>query len=154
MISRFVLSVSCCALVATMTGCGTTSTIARGQSSGIEQTGHLHEDHSAPYAQGAYDAMYNQHTTFNGVQQASCPQGGYGNCPPQGYSNCPEGCPPGHGGHHFGHIGPDGDWYPTHRHTQSYKTPSNLSYPPPNVPAGAVVYPYYTLKGPSDFFRK
>ena len=26
-------------------------------------------------------------------------------------------------------------------------------YPPPQVPGGAVMYPYYTLKGPSDFFR-
>jgi hypothetical protein len=43
--------------------------------------------------------------------------------------------------------------YPQHHFTYSYHRPKNLVYPPPQVPGGAVVYPYYTLKGPSDFFR-
>jgi len=33
-----------------------------------------------------------------------------------------------------------------------YRAPKNLRYPPANQPAGVVVYPYYTLKGPDDFF--
>jgi hypothetical protein len=33
-----------------------------------------------------------------------------------------------------------------------YKAPKNLVYPPANQPAGVVVYPYYTVKGPDDFF--
>jgi hypothetical protein len=33
-----------------------------------------------------------------------------------------------------------------------YRAPHNLKYPPANQPAGVVVYPYYTLKGPDDFF--
>jgi hypothetical protein len=44
--------------------------------------------------------------------------------------------------------------YPQHHLTYSYHRPKNLVYPPPQVPGGAVVYPYYTLKGPSDFFRQ
>ena len=33
-----------------------------------------------------------------------------------------------------------------------YHAPKDLVYPPANQPAGVVVYPYYTLKGPDDFF--
>lgn len=159
MMTRYVLSVSCCALAATaMTGCGTTGTVARGQSSAIQPAGfqphdpHVADHYPGPYEQAAHDAIYDQHTSYGAVQpgDGSCPPGGQ--CPPQG--NCPQGCPPGQCKHgYFGHIGPDGDWYPTHRHTFSYQYPQNLNYPPPNVPAGAVVYPYYTHKGPSDFFR-
>ena len=42
--------------------------------------------------------------------------------------------------------------YPNHRHSYSYKRPKNLVYPPANTPAAVVQYPYYTTKGPSDFF--
>ncbi len=157
--TRYALTISCCALTAAaMTGCGTTGTVARGQSDAIQPTGfERHDPHyPGPYAQAAHDHIYDEHTSYhNGGQGASsCPPGGNGNCPPGG-GQCPHGCPPGgrcqHG--YFGHIGPDGDWYPTHRYTYSYNEPRNLSYPPPQVPAGAVVYPYYTHKGPSDFFR-
>lgn len=37
-------------------------------------------------------------------------------------------------------------------HRWSYVPPQNLSYPAPNQPGAVVQYPYYTLKGPSDFF--
>ncbi len=37
-------------------------------------------------------------------------------------------------------------------HTYTYQEPRGLSYPAPNQPGGAVTYPYYTHKGPSDFF--
>lgn len=33
-----------------------------------------------------------------------------------------------------------------------YKYPRDLRYPAANQPAGVVVYPYYTVKGPDDFF--
>ena len=49
---------------------------------------------------------------------------------------------------------PDNFWTPTHHHTYDYRQPKDLLYPPQNQPAAAVVYPYYTLKGPSDFFMK
>ncbi|MFN0199298.1 MAG: hypothetical protein ACKVT0_21320 [Planctomycetaceae bacterium] len=44
-------------------------------------------------------------------------------------------------------------WRPHHRHTYVYRRPE-LSYPPSNGPTGTVVYPYYTVKGPDDFFLK
>jgi hypothetical protein len=44
--------------------------------------------------------------------------------------------------------------YPQHRYNYSYHRPRNLAYPPPNLPGGAVIYPYYTHKGPSCFFRQ
>lgn len=157
MTTRSAMSITICALAAgAMTGCST-STVARAQNAAIQPTGFEYHDPYRPGGpvQNAADHVYGEHTTFHeGVAPAgygNCPNG---TCPPQGYAGGP-GCPPGAGGHgHFGHIGPDGDWYPTHRYSYSYKTPQNLEYPPPQVPGGAVVYPYYTHKGPSDFFRK
>lgn len=45
-------------------------------------------------------------------------------------------------------------FHPVHRNYVDYQVPTNLSYPTPNTPAATVQYPYYTLKGPSDFFMK
>jgi hypothetical protein len=58
-----------------------------------------------------------------------------------------EDCPPGHWGKHMG---------AKHKNYLSYeyRVPKNLSYPPGEVPAGVVQYPYYTIKGPSDFFMQ
>lgn len=69
-------------------------------------------------------------------------------CPAcNGGLDCPDGgCP--HCGCGCDHGCPD------HYHTYSYKWPKNLVYPQPVLPAGMVQYPYYTLKGPSDFFMK
>lgn len=94
-------------------------------------------------------------------QTASCPP--HADCPhckghPANGSTCPF-CQnggwgdPTHGLVHgaVNHLrGP----YPKHHFTYAYKRPHNLQYPPPQVPGGVIVYPYYTLKGPSDFFRK
>ena len=46
-----------------------------------------------------------------------------------------------------------GDWMPTHYHWYTYEAPKNLVYPPQNVPAAVVSYPYYTCKGPDCFFK-
>ena len=79
---------------------------------------------------------------------------------PSGYgpSSCPpQNCPPQHchpNGAECPICAPDNFWMPTHHHTYDYKQPPNLVYPPQNQPAGVVVYPYYTCKGPSDFFMK
>lgn len=105
-----------------------------------------------------------------GAGAGAAGQGYYGTCPPG--SNCRHhgmghGLGHGlHGGYHCPHHGlcPSGhcrscghgnalDWYPKHHFSYSYERPRNLVYPPPQVPGGAVVYPYYTHKGPSDFFR-
>ena len=41
-----------------------------------------------------------------------------------------------------------------HHHTFEYKAPEGLRYPPANQPPAVVQYPYYTLRGPTDFFQK
>ena len=44
---------------------------------------------------------------------------------------------------------------PHHYNTYRYKGyDNNYVYPSPQVPAGLTVYPYYTHKGPSDFFME
>lgn len=45
-------------------------------------------------------------------------------------------------------------FHPVHRNYVDYQAPSNLSYPQQNTPAATVQYPYYTTKGPTDFFMK
>jgi hypothetical protein len=57
---------------------------------------------------------------------------------------CPT-CPQPHQqGHDF--------WRPTHHHTWDYTPPTDLRYPDPNQPPAVMQYPYYTVKGPTDFF--
>lgn len=55
----------------------------------------------------------------------------------------------------FNAYGPNGSnrAYPTHRMALRYHAPRNLVYPQQNQPAAVVQYPYYTFKGPTDFFR-
>lgn len=126
------------------------------------------------HARSAQFDYHNTKTTYNHmVLPANCETGGLdgaicpdGNCR-QGY--CPDGqCRSGYypGGicPHHGlcpggfckgcGYGNDLNHYPTHHHSWSYSRPQNLTYPSPGQAGGAVVYPYYTHKGPSDFFRK
>ena len=74
--------------------------------------------------------------------------GGMG-CPAcNGGMNCPDGgCPHCGCGCRWGHK-------PKNYHTYQYNWPQNLVYPSPQLPAGMVQYPYYTLRGPTDFFMK
>ena len=71
-------------------------------------------------------------------------------------SDCPDGkCKEHTGGWHWlfglkgrGHRKAHG----YHIHNWTYSPPRGLVYPPANQPAGVWFYPYYTLKGPDDFF--
>ena len=63
---------------------------------------------------------------------------------PASGANCPMPCPP----------GTPEVWRPTHHHTWEYNPPQNLVYPPANQMPAVTQYPYYTHKGPSDFFMK
>jgi hypothetical protein len=49
---------------------------------------------------------------------------------------------------------PGPGWYPRHHHTYFYDVPDDgeFVYPPADQPPAAVQYPYYTVRGPSDFF--
>lgn len=127
-----------------------------------------HRDHNLGYEEAYYD---NKEQYYPGHQKqvydvggpgaAGCPacDGGQ-SCPPGGCPHCGFGC--GHGcrgkcclhGCCFGcphgcHRG-----CPDHYATYSYKWPQNLVYPSPVLPAGVVQYPYYTLRGPTDWFYK
>ncbi len=67
-----------------------------------------------------------------------CPHCQYGNsCPADGCPHCS--------------LGKD---KPTHYTTYGYKWPQNMVYPQYGAPAAAVQYPYYTFRGPTDFFMK
>ena len=99
----------------------------------------------AGYAPGMY-AGYGQspYAGYGNFDQQPSPVGpyaGFSKCPPQYQEQCWD-----HGGRRHRGI--------YHYHTYSYREPDNLSYPCPNQPGGVVTYPYYTHKGPSDFFYK
>ena len=45
-------------------------------------------------------------------------------------------------------------FHPVHRNFHTYDVPDNLCYPDTSVPPAMVQYPYYTFRGPTDFFMK
>jgi hypothetical protein len=49
---------------------------------------------------------------------------------------------------------PQGAFRGSHYHTFEYRAPEGMTYPPANQPPAIVQYPYYTLRGPTDFFQK
>lgn len=107
---------------------------------------HGHRNHVLGHENGQYDgseAFYDNHRKHvyeTGDGGGGCPACNNGmSCPAGGCPHCGCGC---------GHDKPD------HYQTYSYKWPQNLAYPPPVLPAGMVQYPYYTLRGPTDFFMK
>ncbi|QDV20284.1 hypothetical protein Pan153_49580 [Gimesia panareensis] len=63
-------------------------------------------------------------------------------------------CPPGYGGWKTGHK----NTYHHNKRPRNYQTykyiPPAAVYPQQNQPLGIVQYPYYTHKGPDDFFLK
>jgi hypothetical protein len=64
------------------------------------------------------------------------------------YGGAEGSCPPEYAGKGPKHGGPK------HYTTYDYKWPNNLVYPQYGAPAGFVQYPYYTFRGPTDFFMK
>jgi hypothetical protein len=93
------------------------------------------------YDEGAYNGTEQYYANH---QKAVYDVGG--GCPAcNGGMSCPAGgCP--HCGCGCGH--------PHNKVSYQYNWPRNLVYPPPVLPAGMVQYPYYTLRGPTDFFMK
>ena len=63
-------------------------------------------------------------------------------CGPQCGTNCQPGC------------GINLPFHPVHRNFHTYDVPSNLTYPDASQPPATVQYPYYTHRGPTDFFMK
>ena len=127
---NFVL-LACCALMPLAAGCS--QPVVRGQNG------------MRPYSQSPQMAgmgrMENMMT--DGTMQMAGPPPGpvFYDGPATG--NCPT-CP----------TRPADIWRPTHHHTSSYNAPKDLKYPQANQPPAVYQYPYYTVKGPTDFFLK
>lgn len=120
---NLVWGVMCLGLVTAGVGCSH-SGIVRGQNPGM---------------------AYNSGMEMSGSMQVPAQKASLGpmyyDGPTTGYNECPMPCPP------------QADvWRPTHHHTYEYHAPKNLVYPPANQQPGVVQYPYYTVKGPTDFF--
>ncbi|MEQ9410185.1 MAG: hypothetical protein RIK87_20790 [Fuerstiella sp.] len=45
-------------------------------------------------------------------------------------------------------------FHPVHRNFHTYDVPANLCYPQENQQPAQYQYPYYTLRGPTDFFME
>ena len=45
-------------------------------------------------------------------------------------------------------------FHPVHRNSYTYNTPRGMMYPPAPSQAGLYQYPYYTFRGPTDFFME
>jgi hypothetical protein len=106
------------------------------------------------------------------TMRAQSPQDGYGSWSdgPASTHDCPmcqsgEGhgaaCPPNYQGYHQQRCskncrgaGCNLPCHPVHRNFHTYHAPQNLMYPPENSQPAQVQYPYYTLRGPTDFFMK
>lgn len=157
--SKLAMSTVLLLAAATLNGCTAPGMTVRGQSPVPESRPENHRYHQPVRAAvSEIQDLYheNNNTTVSHYRvDTSCDQFGHGcppgygcppghGCPPWPTSLCPD-CPPGHG-NHLNH-------YPRHGYTYSYERPNDLTYPTPNSVGGAVVYPYYTHKGPSDFFR-
>lgn len=122
-----------------------------GQPSAIQQTG---GHHRGIRATPVYDATLGQHAAYqtahfdghSGMGQSEFPVSN-GGCPG---GACGQG----------GYCGPGGGCSPLNpsfvrdARSYSYCQPKDLRYPNANAVGGAVAYPYYTHKGPSDFFRQ
>lgn len=149
-------------LVTMSVGCASSGPVVRSQSpeaagnAGVEQV-------SFDYMHAKLHHDYQTSVNFQNMVPApnNCPT-----CPPSQYgmaSSCPT-CPPGSGGS-YGYNGDcdngcqaDGmlcrcPWHPTHHHMFSYEEPKNLTYPTSQM-GSLIRYPYYTFKGPDDFFQK
>ena len=66
-------------------------------------------------------------------------------CPPNGQGRCSPHCQG---------TGCNLPCHPVHRNFHTYHAPQNLMYPPENAAPAQVQYPYYTFRGPTDFFMK
>jgi hypothetical protein len=127
-----------------------------GQLKNAPYLGHHGHDDFKPYT-GAYDNKFgyeggyyagpngyftDRNLPYHGGAAYGCPDCCDGQqCPNGGCRRCGRGC---------GYR----DGKPQHCQTYQYDWPQNMVYPQQGVPAGMIQYPYYTLRGPTDFFMK
>jgi hypothetical protein len=84
-------------------------------------------------------------------QSGMCQPGHSGHAPQCGPGGS---CQHGHGGMCRGGAGCNLPFHPVHRNFHTYDAPRGLMYPPENAAPAQVQYPYYTLRGPTDFFME
>lgn len=114
-------------------GCSTGSSIVRGQNPDeLPAGGVVQASHSQDFGAEAQYVTPVSHENYGTPMYYDCPPA---DCPDNNCLACKK-C------------------WPHHKHYYSYAEPQNLLYPPANTPAAMVQYPYYTVKGPSDFFMK
>ncbi|QDT81236.1 hypothetical protein Mal35_47160 [Gimesia maris] len=132
-----------CLILPLCVGCSN-SQVIRGQSA----DGEFLMQQQAEMMQKRQQAMHQQamHQQYAG-QQAPIQQMGH-------YRHGGAYCPPGAGGWKTGHKNTyHQNKRPKHYQTYKYVPPATV-YPQQNQPLGIVQYPYYTHKGPDDFFLK
>lgn len=77
------------------------------------------------------------------------PYGMSAGCPTGAYCDSCQNCGPRRAG------GINLPFHPVHRNFHTYKVPQNLKYPQcDNLQPAAYQYPYYTTRGPTDFFMQ
>lgn len=111
-----------------VTGCSSTTPVMRGQSP------HEMTSNGAVMADGC--PMCQSSTGPNGqmIHAPNCDS-----CPPS-QRGCKAGC--------------NLPFHPVHRNFHTYQVPAHLSRPPENSAPAMYQYPYYTLRGPTDFFMQ
>lgn len=143
-----------------LSGCSATSPVMRGQSPNAQL---VSWNSSCGENGGACDTRAGRRAARRGN---SCDSGQCqsGNCQSGMCNNgmcdsgmCQSGaCPDGRCG--LGGYGPDRclnlPFHPVHRNFHTYDVPNGLTYPQQDTPPATYQYPYYTTRGPTDFFMK
>ncbi|MEZ6058006.1 MAG: hypothetical protein R3C01_15005 [Planctomycetaceae bacterium] len=151
-----------CLMLVACTGCTSMDSVTRGQSPGeagsvTQVSGEWERTYHSTEGYPSYPVDHQAERQARQAARGRIVDGwGAGQCPD---GNCQTGnCQTGtcqHG--HRGGCPQCGEgavkWAPRHYFSYAYNQPTDLSYPSPMQPAGAIDYPYYIFKGPSDFFR-
>jgi len=149
--ARTAWTLAACLMGSTMLGCSTGPGTIRAQSPSDGLVEHGTVTPAVAYSDQLDPRYQPVSMSYQDYGQGTYPANGY--CGPECENQCDDGC---HGCQNCRK-----DWYPTHYHNFTYSipwnnlwaiSPSQLSYPPQNQPAGVVQYPYYTVRGPTDFF--
>ena len=161
--TRTAFGLAMCLLAPAVTGCINYPCAVRGQSPAY--------DPSCPPGYGPAEMGGQMYPGHMGGQVHGGHMGGYGYAGDGGYAPRFQDRLGYYGQHlgntlipqhdHMGHYTTGGShdyrgpgWYPTHHHFYTYRREDDLVYPPAQTPGAVVQYPYYTHRGPTDFFMQ
>ena len=148
MLARLSMIMLSGAIGLSLTGCSATSPITRGQSPTASFTawsnGQACQNNGGCDISGGPAAM-----------SCDCHNGGWnagdcytgGSCPPGAACHNCQGCQDGTQCLNL-------PFHPVHRNFHTYDIPRDLTYPSDNCPTAMYQYPYYTTRGPTDFFME